>query len=93
MAAPQQQVRGTESKYKDYETKIGGIRGHLWAVVHPGAQLEVAGLVIEGEVHHVDWTSGPELGRRRPEHIARVLHYGQTSEVAFGIIVGTDDRK
>ena len=24
MAAPQQQVPGTESKYKDYETKIGG---------------------------------------------------------------------
>ena len=53
----------------------------------------MAGLVVEWEVHHVDWAGRPELGRRRPEHVPRVLHDGQTSEVAFGIIVSTEIRK
>ena len=78
MTAPLQQVQGTESKYGDCWQDKTGVRirvSHLRAVVHPGAQLEVAGLVVEGEVHHVDWTRGPELGRRGPEHVARVLDY------------------
>ena len=51
----------------------------------------MAALVIEGEVHDVDWTRRPELGWWGPEHVARVLHYRQTSEVAFGIIVSTEN--
>ena len=65
----------SENKYRDCCEDKGQDQGHLRAVVHPGAQLEVAGLVVEGEVHHVDWTRGPELGRRGPEHVARVLDY------------------
>ena len=61
------EIAGERQEVKDHS--------HLRAVVHPGAQLEVAGLVVEGEVHHVDWTRGPELGRRGPEHVARVLDY------------------
>ena len=51
----------------------------------------MAALVIEGEVHDVDWTRRPELGWWGPEYVARVLHYRQTSEVAFGIIVSTEN--
>ena len=29
---------------------------HLVSVVHPGTEFEMAGLIIEGEVHHIHWT-------------------------------------
>ena len=45
----------------------------LEAVVGPGAELHEAGLLVEGEVAHVDLAGGLEDGRRRPEHLARVV--------------------
>ena len=62
---------------------------HLSPVVHPGAQLQVASLVVERKVHHIHRTGGAELGRRRPEHIPSVLHCGQASEIPLGVVVCT----
>ena len=62
---------------------------YLVPVVHPRAEFEMTGLVIEREVHHIDRTGGPELGWRRPEHTSVVVHHGQTSEQPLGVIVST----
>ena len=62
---------------------------NLVPVVHPRAEFEMTGLVIEREVHHIDRTGGPELGWRRPEYTSVVVHHGQTSEQPLGVIVST----
>ena len=59
-------------------------------VVHPRAEFEVTGLVIERKVHHIDRTGGAEFGRRRPEDTSVVIHNGETSEQLLGIIVSTE---
>ena len=52
------------------------------SVIHPGAELEVADLVVEGEVLDVDGAGGSELGGRGPEHVA----YGPSRQVSWCII-------
>ena len=63
---------------------------NLIPVVHPGAEFEMTGLVIEGKVHHIDRAGRPELGWRRPEDTSVMIHHGQTSEQPLGIIVSTE---
>lgn len=47
----------------------------LVAVITPGAELHEAGLLVEGEVSHVDLARGFEDGGRSPEHLARVVQH------------------
>ena len=63
---------------------------NLVPVVHPGAEFEMTGLVVERKVHHIDRTGWPELGRRRPEHTSVMIHHGQTSEQPLGIVISTE---
>ena len=63
---------------------------HHRAVVHPGAQLEPAQLVVEGEEHDVDAADGAELGGRGPEHVPRVVHDRQAAEVALGVVISAE---
>ena len=63
---------------------------HHRAVVHPGAQLEPAQLVVEGEEHDVDAADGAELGGRGPEHVPRVVHDGQAAEVTLGVVISAE---
>ena len=63
---------------------------HHRAVVHPGAQLEPAQLVVEGEEHDVDAADGAELGGRGPEHVPRVVHDRQAAEVSLGVVISAE---
>lgn len=62
---------------------------HLESIVYPGAQLEDAGLVVEGEVGDVHRAGGAELGRWRPEHLAFVSHHGFALHVSPSVVIRT----
>jgi len=62
---------------------------HLCSIVHPRTEFEVAGLIVEWKIHNVDWTRGPELGWRGPEHVSGVVNYRKTSEIPFGVVIST----
>ena len=61
--------------------------------MQPRAELEHAGLVVEGEEGDVDLARGAELGRRRPEHVARAVDHGQAPHVLSGEVVGAENRE
>lgn len=58
--------------------------------MEPAGEVEVAGLVVEGEESHVDLARGAELGGRRPEHVARVVDLGQAAHVLRREVVGAE---
>ena len=58
--------------------------------MEPAGEVEVAGLVVEGEESHVDLARGAELGGRRPEHVARVVDLGEAAHVLRREVVGAE---
>ena len=61
---------------------------YLEAVVGPGAHLELADLVVEGEEGDVDLARAVELDDGRPEHVPVVLHHRERLHVAVRVVLG-----
>ena len=66
-------------------------RTDLVTVVGPGAKLEAAGLVVEGEVGDVHLAGALQLGGHGPEDVAGELDHGVGRHQAVRVLSGTGD--
>ncbi len=62
-------------------------RPHLEPVVGPGAELEVADLVVEREEGQVEFARGAEVGDRGPEDHPVTAHHRQALRVHLVSVV------
>ena len=62
----------------------------LEAVVGPGAKLELALLLVKGEVERVEGAGAVQHGLRHPQNLASVLHHHQRLPSLLQPVVGTE---